>query len=123
MSRGIKHLPYVGESATPVAEKAPAKNKRVAPRDRYESKPLTAEELDMFRAQRAQEAAAYTANPPKLEVGHSLFVQVVGATIVGIEIHLSVKVAGQVVRPERYADAKAGLISMVVPATITERGE
>ena len=106
---------YVGD-ATPVADPEPRKGKRVAPRDRYESLPLTAEEIDHFREMRLQEAAKYEADPPRMVSGHSLFAQILSATIVDGEIRASVRVTGIVQRPEQWAEAKGETLSLAVPA-------
>lgn len=98
--------------------------KRVAPRERYESLPLTDEERETLKARWEYETQRY--QNPDMDVGFDVsflcYAAALGKSPDGKdEIHLSCRVNGAVIRPELEAVATGATVTIRIPAKVQRK--
>lgn len=83
---------------------------------------IAPEVLEEARQKRRHDASRRATTPPRLpESGHTLWTEIVAATIEGDQIELAIRIHGQVQRPEALATASGVVLQLKVPAKVVRR--
>lgn len=85
---------------------------------------IAPEVLEEARRQRSHDASRRATHPPRLpQSGHTLWTEIVAATIEGDQVEVAIRVHGQVQRPEALATASGAVLQLKVPAKVVRRAD